>query len=1276
MKISFPESLPVSRKRAEIRAAMERYQVVIVCGDTGSGKTTQLPKIALELGRGQKGKRIGCTQPRRIAATSVAKRVADELQVELGSEVGYQIRFEDRTRRDLTCVKFMTDGILLAETRSDQMLRQYDTLIIDEAHERSLNIDFILGYLHRLLPKRPDLKVVISSATLDAETFADFFDDTEIIEVEGRAFPVEDVYQSPLNNYERIADQVARAAEELARFDPLGDTLVFLPGEREIREVADLLEGRRYPNTMVLSLFARLAGKAQQLVFKTSPHQRRIILATNVAETSLTIPDIRSVIDSGIARVNRYDPRSGIQRLQIEDVSKASARQRRGRCGRVAEGTCVRLYDEEDFDDRPDFTDPEILRSNLAGVVLQMEHLGLGDPFDFPFVDKPQPQRITEAYKTLEEIGAVWKKGKQRGLTDIGKILARLPLDPRVGRILIAADDEGCLREGLVIASALTVQDPRERPPEKQQQADQAHAKFRDKRSDFTGWLRWWHAIELAKRKSNNSLRRFCQDNFINYRRLQEWINLHRELRSSLRDLKWRLPDQKKPIDDPADTYSEPLHRAILAAIPSQIGYNQGKKQGYKGASNKVFFLFPGSGVFGSAPAWAMSFEMVETAKLYARNVAMIDPAWMEKVAPHCCRYRYTNPHWNPDQGAVYGEQSLLAFGLTLIDKRPVHYGRIDLAEARKIFILEALVNGETRAPLPALAKNRETMLAAERLEHKLRRSGGLVHPHSVIEFYEERIPAEICTQKAFEKWASAQPPGALDLQLDDCIIPQSEPVRPEVFPDELASTDGQSRFLLHYLHNPAEPGDGISMQIPLADLPHLPEWFGDWLVPGWLPEKVATMFRALNKDLRKLLPSNREITDHFLDLWQGYSPRCSLTDALIDFLDAEYGLSTGDHAIEAERIPAYLKMRYEILGGDGKVLAAGKDLGALQEKLAVDVQARFEEIKQEARLEKAYLKRWSIGDLPESVELDRHTTGFPGLHHSAALRLWPSESCAAEQHRLGVAALYRIVKPDRVKDLEERIFSGRAQKPKAIPAAAKVKPKTVKPPDNFNSLAAAFGGVTSDRGGAPSQPEKSAGEQAPKIQKAQSHGLAQRDILLLGQLGSDPRRNRADLISLILTETLGSPRSESDWKSSIELARAGLADVAAVQCASLSKILTVAESISRMLESGKPGYEESVGDARQHFDQLLRPGWILLGDLERRLVELRGLELRLTRMFGSPPVKDLTKLERYQDDAVQLWQDEPECECGECEFPQVLREVLRRDGDLRLREFAQELRR
>ena len=1267
---------------------MQRHQVVIVCGDTGSGKTTQLPKIALELGRGRagqekNGKRIGCTQPRRIAATSVARRVAEEMQVEPGQEVGYQIRFEDRTQRDATAVKFMTDGILLAETRGDPLLRQYDTLIIDEAHERSLNIDFILGYLYRLLPKRPDLKVVISSATLDAETFADFYSDTDVVEVEGRAFPVEDIYQPPLHSREHLADQVARAVEDLAEFDPLGDTLVFLPGEREIREIADLLDGRRYPFTEVLPLFARQAGNEQQAVFRTSPHSRRIILATNVAETSLTIPDIRSVIDSGIARVNRYDPRCGIQRLQIEPISKASARQRRGRCGRVADGICVRLYDEADFEDRPDFTDPEILRSNLAGVVLQMEHLGLGDPMDFPFVDKPQPKRISEAYQTLQELGAVGKKhrGKSTGLTEIGRTLARLPVDPRVGRLLVAANDEDCLREGLIVASALTIQDPRERPQEKQQQADQAHGKFRDRRSDFTGWLMWWHAIE-NNRKSNNSLRRFCKQNFLNYRRTQEWLNLHRELRSSLRALKWKLPNPKTPLADPAGSYNDDLHRAILTAIPSQIGYQEQKVKGYKGAGNQVFHLFPGSGVFGAAPKWVMAFEMVETAKLYARNLAHFDPAWVEKVAPHVCRYRYDNPHWVPETGAVYGEETVVAFGLPVIERRRIHYGRVDVGVARRIFIQEALVNGETRSPLPLLARNIATIAAAERLEHKLRRGGGLVHWPNVTAFYEERIPADVCTQKAFEKWASRAPEGTLDLELDDCILPLGDSIDADDYPDAAWSTDEQSKFELVYLHHPTDPADGITIRIPLGDLPHLPPWFGDWLVPGWLPEKVGILIRSLGKYVRQRLPAHRETVDHFIETWHGYVPRCSLVEAIIDFLHTEYDVEINENSFDYARVPQHLVMRYEIVGPGDKVIGVGRDLGHLQEKLAVEVQARFADIRRESRFEKSNLRRWSIGDLPESLELDRHTVGYPGLHavtdnDSVVLRLWPSPDCATSQHRLGVAALFRIAETNLADDLEKVLFAGplgggtRASTP--VPAKGTQERSTA---DNFGSLAAAFGDIGAAN--PPASTPMPTVKRTPDRKGGPPQMLNKSQLLLLGQLGADPRRNRDDLVSRVLIEHLGQPRTRADWASASETSLSDILETSLRICGTIAKLLTNAETINRLLDQNRDNsaYAASLDDSREHFTQLMRPGWLLDGELSHKLNHLRGLEARITRMLGSPPAKDLAKLERYQEASHELWQQDTSCECGECETTITFQAQLEADNDLRLLHFAQEFRR
>ena len=1278
MKLTYPEQLPVSRHRDTIREAVANHQVVIVCGDTGSGKTTQLPKIALELDR----QHIGCTQPRRIAATSVAKRVADELRVKIGEEVGYQIRFEDRTSRD-TRVKFMTDGILLAETQGDPTLRKYDTLIIDEAHERSLNIDFILGYLHRILKKRRDLKVIISSATLDAETFADFFGGAPVIQVEGRTFPVEDHYQPPTHGREPLAEQVLRAAEWLGEMDSLGDTLVFLPGEREIRDAADLLAGRKYPNTLVLPLFARQAGNEQQAVFKPTPRQRRIVLATNVAETSLTIPDIRFVIDSGIARVNRYDPRSGIQRLQIEPISKASARQRRGRCGRVSEGVCVRLYDEEDFESRRPYTDPEILRSNLSGVVLQMEHLRLGDPLKFPFIDPPQPKRIAQAYRVLEEIGAIRKQGE--GLTDIGHTLARLPLDPRVGRILIEAEHEKCLREALIVASALTVQDPRERPEGKREAADQAHAKFRDKQSDFTGWLRVWYAIQ-QNRKSNNSLRRFCRENFFNYRRTQEWMNLHRELRDICRDLGWKTSqssvksarsvvkkgkekttdrtegtDQDRrrgdQITDPEGTFVDTLHKCVLAAIPSQIGYHQGKTLGYKGARDSTFWLHPGSGSFGSSPKWLMAFEMVETAKLYARNVSQIDPAWFEKVAPHLCRYRYTNPHWVPEQGAVYAEQAVIAYGLCLVEKRRVHFGKVDPAKAREVFIWEALVNGNTRSPMATLKANRKLLERVRKLEHKVRRRDGLMFPQSIFEFYDERLPKELNTQKAFEKWASEHP-DQVELTLEDCIVPQVEPIDEDGLPDKL---DG---VRLTYAHNPSEEDDGITAEISLGELPHLPDWFGEWLVPGWLPEKLEALLRSLDKNTRKLLPPVSQVVGDFLDAWKGYEPDRPFETAILDFIRAEYGEHVDADAFDYSRVADHLWMRFKC----GK--NSSRSLAGLREALADKLEARFSEVSAKKYREEQ-VTSWSIGDLPAATQIDAHTTGIPALYDAgkhAALRLFPEASCADWHHPRGLARLFRLVEPKRVADFEKWINN---QKP--APPAPKPKPaeKRQQKDSGFGSLADAFGGAA--LAPAPAESAKTGNRQSGSLQKGGSSFI---DFHFLGQIGRHPATNRDDFLTLVIIDSLPRPfpRTATEFGQT-----ANPFDAADRLSNHLSTILESVRVILGLLDSDQPGYAESIADAQIHLDSLLRPGWLAQahsGRLAQLVVEFQGLETRLTRMFGSPPAKDLAKLERFQAAAAELHTAEPRnCNCGvpHPDFAQLA--AIEAEADLRLHHFAPELR-
>ncbi|MEM9016161.1 MAG: ATP-dependent RNA helicase HrpA [Verrucomicrobiota bacterium] len=1274
MKISFPEALPVSQRRQEIEDALRDHAVVIVCGDTGSGKTTQLPKIALELGRGREGKRIGCTQPRRIAATSVARRVAEELQVPLGKEVGYQIRFEDRTDRKATAVKFMTDGVLLAETRHDPDWRQYDTLIIDEAHERSLNIDFILGYLQRTLERRRDLKVVISSATLDAGAFASFFGGAPVVEVAGRTFPVEDRYQPPREDREPLAEQVARAVEELGSEDRFGDTLVFLPGEREIRNAADLLAGRNYPDTLILPLFGRQAGSDQDVVFRPVKTKRRVILATNVAETSLTIPGIRFVVDSGLARVSRHDAGSGIQRLQVEEISRASARQRRGRCGRVSKGVCVRLYDEEDFESRDEFTDPEILRSHLAGVVLQMESLGLGDPLEFPFVDPPPPRRVSQAYRVLEEIGAIRKKGKSIELTTVGKTLSRLPVDPRVGRILVAAREEDCLLEGLVIASVISVQDPRERPREKQEAADEAHRRFRDKRSDFTSWLRWWFAIGEARKKSNNQLRRFCQKNFLNYRRVQEWLNLHRELRDTLREMKWKLPPPSKRITDPEDTYSEPLHRAILAAIPSQIGLHQGTRKGYRGARQSTFFLFPGSGIFGSAPSWVMAFEMVETAKLYARNTAMFDPGWFEKVAPHLCRYRYSNPHWVKEQGAVYGEERVMAFGLPVVEKRNVHYGRIDAKVAREVFLLEALVNGNTKAPLPALADNVETMRAAERLEHKMRRLGGLLHPESIVSFYEERLPARIHTQKAFEKWVGEEGSEIIRLELEDCLLPQREPIRFEDFPDTILSPDGETEFVVTYLHAPADSEDGITALIPLVELPHLSGWFGEWLVPGWIEEKASALLRCLPKELRALLPASREVVEGFLDSWEGYEPDCGIVEATIDHLESSYGVEVSEESFDLERIPQHLQMRFAIVDDDDHIVGTSRDLRTLQEELAVKVRARFRKVST-GKFEKSSLTRWSFGSLPESVELDRHTTGYPRLFDEgqgqAGMRLFESASCAELQHRLGLARLFQSTRSEMMARLEGVLAS--TPPLSSPPPQGKLKERKG---EGFGSLAAAF-----EDGSIAVSTKPSAGSGAPPRSTCDGTSCSSLAYLnplegrLLDQIGPAPSRNRWDLVSRVVGEEMGLPLDAEGFEVDAVRLEQQLFEKVAAECSRVSKLLPVIERVGAFLETAETGYEESIEDAREHYARLLAPGWLLVGDLPRRLWHWQGLEMRLTRLFGSPPGKDFSKLERYRDEARDVWSVETSCVCGRCPEAIACKAQIEADLNLRLKVFAPEIR-
>ncbi len=1246
MKLFYPEHLPVSRKREDILAAMRTHQVVIVCGDTGSGKTTQLPKMALEIGGASKGRRIGCTQPRRIAATSVASRVAEEMEVSLGGEVGYQVRFDDKTSRD-TAVKFMTDGILLAETQGDPQLKQYDTLIIDEAHERSLNIDFILGYLHRLLEKRRDLRVIISSATLDAEGFSRFFGDAPTLQVAGRTFPVEDRYQVPLHRHERLSDQVARAAEELAEDDPLGDTLVFLPGEREIRDAMDLLDGRKYPRTQVIALYARQASPEQKAAFRPDRSKRRIILATNVAETSLTLPDIHSVIDSGIVRMSRYDAGSGIQRLQIEETSQASARQRRGRCGRVREGICIRLYSEEDFEERDEFTDPEILRSNLAGVVLQMEHLRLGDPLRFPFIDPPPPKRVAQAYRVLEELGAIYRESQSTRLTDIGREMARLPVDPRVGRLLIACHDEGVIKEGLIVASALTVQDPRERPRDAQEAADSAHARFRDKRSDFTAWLRWWHAMEEARGKSNNQLRRFCEKNFLNYRRAQEWRNLHRELLEAVKSLRWKLPQDLRKLNDPEDSYSVELHKAILASVPTQIGLTDTRSKAYQGARGTEFHLFPGSGVFKARPSWVMAFEMMETAKLYARNAAEFDPSWFEAVNPHCCRYRYTNPHWSKDQGAVYGDESVIAFGLPVVEKRKVHYQRIDAKVARQIFIQEALVNRKTKGPLPILKPNQLTQLRAERLEHKLRRYNGLFHPPHIESFYEGVIPEDVCTLQQFQKWATSESVTAqakeagrhpIDFTLDDCLLEPIEGLQENLYPDEIVSPDQEAVFQLRYLHNPSEERDGITLRIPIDDLPSLPVWFGDWLVPGFLPEKVEAMLRTLPKAKRTKLPAQREVVAAFCAEWSGYVPQCSLSCALRDFLKDSYQVEVDeDEAFDEERIPRFLFQRFQIINEKGKTIASGRDLPGLQEELAERLQVRFEDLARTQFFQPA-LNRWDVGELPLELDLHRTIKGYPAVsvfhpgvdRESIGLFVFPSPEEAAFHHPLGCGALDRKLNPDVPDRLRGVLFTSRASQQKAGAGTGRARTRKASASPNLNSLANAFQQAGT---GSVDEKKRAADAAKPAPGKGPIGFLTPEQAWLLDQVGEKPDKNRAYLELAILAQSVAAPRSLAEFEESVRQTEQRLFETAEKLSGALAEVLEIYGRLSPLLGRDDPAYSDTLIDSRMFMEELFREGWVLAEAPERfvRLqADLLGLEMRLTRAFGAAPGKDVEKIDRY----------------------------------------------
>lgn len=1020
---NYPKELPVVEHREEILDALNAHQVVVVVSDTGSGKTTQLPKMVAEA-MGPDGGRVGCTQPRRIAAASVAKRVAEELAVPLGGFVGYQVRFEDRTSRD-TRIKFMTDGILLAETQGDPDLRQYQVLILDEAHERSLNIDFLLGYLKRLLTKRKDLKLMISSATLDAGSFATFFagggKPVPVIEAPGRMFPVAEFFLPP-NDDEDLPQHVARAVDWLGGVEPRGDVLVFLPGEREIRECADVLDGRRYPGTEVLPLFARLGLGDQQRVFNPG-NQRRLILATNVAETSLTIPRIACVIDSGVARVNRWSPGKGVQRLQIEPVSQASARQRKGRCGRVRDGVCVRLYEETELEERPAFTDPEIRRSSLAGVILRMKALGLPEIDEFPFLDPPSPKAISEGYRTLREVDAL---DRDKNLTDFGRRMARLPVDPRLGRMLIEARKEHCLAEMLPIIAALESNDARERPAEKTREADAAHARWKDGESDFIGILRMWNDVSKFRdergRWKRNALRKFCATAFLNARRVMEWANVADEL-TDLLEREWKLKVHPPGKSD-AFPYAA-IHRSLLAGVPRQFGLWDRENKAYRSASGGFFAVFPGSGLFGISKRfeWVVAMELVETTRLWARRVARIDPEWVEQVAPHLCRSRYGEAHWDEAQGAVYGKETVICGGLPVVAGRRVHYGRVDRKVAHSVFLREGLLGGGLRKRtrfLEHLTALREGM---EAIEQKLRRPGGLWSDEAVLRYLEDRVPEDVHTAASFHQWL-AHHEDSLLLSLADVVDEDLDDLGLDLFPDVL-SCEGDE-YQVYYHAKQGERDDGVTLGVHVDQLPKLPAWFPAWGVDGNLRERAEILLRSLPKDYRRVCQPIAQVADGFAELWRHAPKDTPILEALSEHVRERTGARVPVDAYDSSKLPPHLVTKIWVCDDDGEELAMGEDVAVLKLQLADRMRARFEAAAN-ADVERSGISAWDGEKLPERVETPGGPA-FPALvdeGKSVGVRAFSSAAEARESQRAGGARLLWLAHPAQVDHLKKKFPLG-----------------------------------------------------------------------------------------------------------------------------------------------------------------------------------------------------------------------------------------------------------
>jgi len=1271
LRLEFPESLPVSARRHEIEAAIRDHQVVIVCGETGSGKTTQLPKIALAMGRGklnarpgERGRLIGHTQPRRIAASSVAKRIAEELQTPLGEVVGYKVRFQDRLSRD-TSVKLMTDGILLAETQTDPDLKAYDTIIIDEAHERSLNIDFLLGYLRQLLPRRPDLKLIVTSATIDAERFAEYFASAKgkapVLMVSGRTYPVE-VRWRPFEESREydLNNAIADGVDELWRGGQGGDILVFLPGEREIREAADRLRKHLahqplHRHAEVLPLFARLSQAEQDRIFQ--PHgQRRIVLATNVAETSLTVPGIRCVIDAGNARVKRYSFRQKVEQLLVEPISQAAANQRAGRCGRVADGICIRLYDEADFNGRPRFTDPEILRSSLAGVILRMKALHLGAVEDFAFVDAPQRRAIADGYQLLAELGAV---DDDNELTEIGKALSRLPLDPRVGRMILAARDQGALDEVLVIAAALSVQDVRDRPIDKQAQADQAHAKFDDEKSEFTGTLKLWKWLEDSRgghgtdhKLSHRQYENLLREHFINVRRVREWRDTHNQLHTVVSEQGW------KPNTAPA-TY-EQLHCAMLAGLLGNIGCKSDTEDWYLGARGIKFHRHPGAHLSKKPGRWIVCAELVETARLFGRGIAAIEPGWLERVGAHLLKKQLLDPHWEKKAARVSALERATLYGLVVYHNRRADYARVDPVGAREIFIREALVNGDWDTRLAFLAANQKLVRQVMELEHKSRRQDVLVDDEVIFAWYDEQIPPDIASGQAFERWygqAVRDNPKLLYLTREDLMRHEAAGITAQAFPRTVRL--GGVDCAASYLHEPGDPRDGLSVTVPIYALNQVNDERCEWLVPGMLKDKVLALLKTLHQRPRSRLVPLPATAERFTDALSAPEVfgQGSLVDAVLKQVRAATQLDIVRNDIKVDQLPPHLFMHLRVVDEHGRQLGQGRHLAALKAELGAQARGAFQALAAlkvaapaappsapvaapasttapAVRVPKAAPapaapavdaaqrhSRWDFGELPELLEIRRGgqtLIGFPALvddGDAVRIEVFDEPDVAQARHREGLRRLFALQIKDALKYLEKNI-------------------------PGLQAMGAAFMAVDKERGGG-------------TLDELRAQLIA---------LSLD----RAFLVDPLPADARAFEQRVADGRGRLNLIAAEIARAAGA-------ILTEFAAAQRKLKDSKPPADVAA-DIAQQLQRLVTKRFLTdtpYAQLQHLPRYLKAVQLRLDKLRADP-ARDAARLAELRPQDQRFWRLVAERKGVQDARLQELRWLLE---ELRVSFFAQELR-